>query len=398
MPEIDLDKIVEEIKAAAEKRRRENPEIEAEIQRMRKYFQPSPVHADPRFQELELNVRRANLSFNPAEPLPATRFPALKKIVLRLIRPYTRGQIEFNACMVRALNKAWEIIQEQQKTIQNLQQEPERLAELVRTFSDFLHEDQRKEVIRKLAEIYATSSNQSTRLVAEQNRRFLQEGSVPAGFDYLTFEDRFRGSELEIKNRHRRYVDYFTHNEPVLDAACGRGEFLELLKENSVNASGVEINPRMVARCQEKGLDIHSADLFDHLQNLQDESLGGIFAAQVIEHMNYQAALRLISLAYLKMKVGGVLLIETINPASLFVFAHSLHLDPTHVQPYHPLTLEFLCRNFGFSRTETVFSSPVEESWRLPALSPDHATFNAAIDRLNNLLYGPQDYAVIAHK
>jgi hypothetical protein len=155
----------------------------------------------------------------------------------------------------------------------------------------------------------------------------------------------------------------------------------------------------MVCRCREKGLEVAQQGVFEHLDQVPDESLGGIFAAQLIEHLDHGALVRLIALAFRKLHAGGLLVLETINPASLFVFAHSLYLDPTHRRPYHPRALDFLCRNLGFTRVSLEFLSPVEEDWKIPPLeAPGAARFNAAIDRLNNILYGPQDFAVIAHK
>ncbi|HEY3130476.1 MAG TPA: methyltransferase domain-containing protein [Acidobacteriota bacterium] len=405
MPEIDLNQIMAEIRARAAQRRRERPEIEAEIQRLRSYAPPAIY---TRFYDLEYNLHLANLNHNPALP-PDTRFHFFKKAILRLIHPYTRAQVEFNASLVRAVNKAWEIIQEQDATMRAaneqlqtrysaLEARQNDLVEFVRTFNQFLLEDKRKEAVRKLTEIYENSADTEVRLLAEQNRRILEIGSLPAGFDYLMFEDRFRGPEAEIRERQRKYLRYFEHSEPILDIACGRGEFLELLRETGIDASGVESDPRMSACCHEKGLKVAGADLFDHLESHQDESLGGIFGAQFIEHLNYGAVSRLLALASRKLHTGGVLVLETVNPASLFVFAHSLYLDPTHVRPYHPLCLEFLCRNLGFARTEVVYGSPVDEARKLRPLSGGSEEFNRALQYVNDLLYGPQDYAVIAYK
>ncbi len=400
MPEIDLQEIMQEIHESAEKRRRENPEIEAEIQRQRGYFNSAAKREqDPRLAEFELYLRQANASYNAAKLTPGTRFSFFKRVLLRLMRPFSIPQVDFNAVLVRLLNQASKIIQDQENAIRALRQEPERVVELVRALSDLQLQDSRAAAIRKLTEIYESSRDPDIRAIAERHQRFATSGSVPVGFDYLLFEDRFRGSESEIKKRQARYVPYFEHHHPVVDVACGRGEFLELLKENAIPASGVELNPEMVNRCREKGLDVAEQGVFEYLDGIADETVGGIFAAQLIEHLDHDGLLRLMTLAFLKLQPGGLLVLETINPASLFVFAHSLYLDPTHRRPYHPRTLDFLCRNLGFTRVSLEFLSPVEEEWKIPPLEAPGATrFNAALERLNNILYGPQDFAVIAYK
>ncbi len=400
MPEIDLQQVLREIQESAEKRRNENPEIEAEIQRQRPYFNPAAKREqDPRLAELELYLQQANVEYDTAKLTPGTRFAFVKRVLLRLMGPFSRRQVEFNSVLVRLLNQASKIILEQQNAIQALRQEPEKVVELIRAVSDLHFEEKKTEAVRKLTEVYESSQNPDVRAVGECYRRFSGSESVPTGFDYLLFEDRFRGSESEIKKKQASYLAYFEHHHPVLDVACGRGEFLELLKEKGIPGSGVELDAQMVRRCREKGLEVAEKSLFEYLGETPDESFGGIFAAQLIEHLDHEALVRLIALAFRKLQPGGLLVLETINPASLFVFAHSLYLDPTHRRPYHPQTLDFLCRSLGFTRVSLEFLSPVEENWKIPPLdAPDASRFNAAMERLNNVLYGPQDFAVIAYK
>ena len=113
--------------------------------------------------------------------------------------------------------------------------------------------------------------------------------AVPAHkpeFDYAGFEERFRGSEEEIKERQRIYVPYFEGRNDVLDIGCGRGEFLELMRESGIQARGVDLDLDMILLCRDKGLDVSVDDAFAYLGALPDDSLGGIFAAQVIEHLH----------------------------------------------------------------------------------------------------------------
>ena len=49
-------------------------------------------------------------------------------------------------------------------------------------------------------------------------------------YKYVGFEDRFRGSEDEIRARLEFYVPLFAGAADVLDIGCGRGEFLDLLR------------------------------------------------------------------------------------------------------------------------------------------------------------------------
>jgi O-antigen chain-terminating methyltransferase len=83
------------------------------------------------------------------------------------------------------------------------------------------------------------------------------------------------------------------------------------------------------------------------------------------------------------------------------VFADTFYKDPSHVQPAHPDTMQFLFEVTGFHEVELRFSAPVNPFLRIPLLQGPGAEFdrfNAGIERLNSLLFGFQDYAVIGRK
>jgi SAM-dependent methyltransferase len=166
---------------------------------------------------------------------------------------------------------------------------------------------------------------------------------------YLTFENTFRGSEELIRSRQAIYVPLLDGHEPVLDIGCGRGELLELLRDAGIPARGVDLDPAMVARCHAKGLtDVELGDAVAHVNGLEDSSLGAIVAAQVIEHLPYVALLELSRAAQRKLRPGGRLIVETVNPHA----AHALKtfwVDFTHQHPVFPEVVLALCRLSGFS-------------------------------------------------
>jgi SAM-dependent methyltransferase len=227
---------------------------------------------------------------------------------------------------------------------------------------------------------------------------------LPEEFDYVGFEERYRGSEEEIKERFRVYVDRFKGATAVLDIGCGRGEFLELLRDSRISARGVDLALDMVLLCREKGLDVVRADALPYLASLADESLDGVFAAQVIEHLEATQIVRLVQLAHRKLRANGILILETPNPRCLTVFAEAFYMDLSHTRPIHPGAAKFLLESTGFGNVELKFSVPVEPSAKIPALPPAAFPsgavdeFNRGLERLNELLYGCQDYAVIGEK
>lgn len=232
---------------------------------------------------------------------------------------------------------------------------------------------------------------------------------------YVAFEDLFRGDRSLIRERQRDYLDLFAGRSDVLDVGCGRGEFLLLLRERGVTGRGVDLNHEMVAECRAAGLDVHEADALSYLRGLADGELGGLIAAQVVEHLEPDYLLQLLDEAFRALRPGSPIALETINVASWSAFFTSYLRDLTHVRPIHPDTLQFVVTASGFLDAEIRLRSPLPESELLLATPPVTRevdlertgpegrgllaladAFDRNVERLNTQLYGPLDYVVIA--
>jgi O-antigen chain-terminating methyltransferase len=209
--------------------------------------------------------------------------------------------------------------------------------------------------------------------------------------DYFAFESRMRGSVDSIRDRQRLYVDVLREAAPVLDAGCGRGELLGLLRNAGVEARGIDADADMVAYARGDGLDVEQADLVEYLERATDASLGAIFMGQVVEHLPAPTLVQTFRLAAAKLRPGGLLVAETINPLSPIAL-RNYFADLTHAQPLVPETLELLARQSGFAETEIRFLN--EPAERLT--EPDDPVIAANVRRLNGLLFAPLDYALIA--
>jgi SAM-dependent methyltransferase len=212
------------------------------------------------------------------------------------------------------------------------------------------------------------------------------------------FEAAFRGSDADLKDRYADLAEMLDGYGPVLDIGCGRGELLELLAARGTEASGVEIDADLAGEGHARGLSIVVDDGIAHLGALPDGSLGAVVLVQVVEHLTPQDVIDLVAIARDKVRAGGMLVMETVNPQSLYTFAHAFYLDPTHHHPVHPAYLEFVVRQSGWPAVRIDWRSPPPEHERL---APDPAASAAAaanIERLNGLLFGPQDYALVAFK
>lgn len=231
--------------------------------------------------------------------------------------------------------------------------------------------------------------------------------SEDSGINYMVFEDRFRGSRKDISQRQRAFLEYFEGCRNVLDIGCGRGEFLELMKEQGIGARGVDLDETMVDYCRTRGLEVELNDALTYLEQLEDASLDGIFIDQVVEHLEPGYLIRLLKLCHQKLKYGFYLVAETVNPLSFTSFAN-FYIDITHIRPVHPETLKFLYENAGFRELEVQFLSPVPVEARLQMVPIGEdisemerhriEIYNGNIQMLNGVLYGAQDYVIVGKK
>ena len=225
------------------------------------------------------------------------------------------------------------------------------------------------------------------------------------GINYFVFEDRFRGSRTDIKDRQYAFIKYFAECRKVLDIGCGRGEFLELLKEHGIEGFGIDSDEDMVNFCKIHGLNAEKIDAQSYLEKLEDKSLDGIFMGQIVEHLEPNSLISILGLCFQKLIYGGTIIIETVNPLSFFSFAN-FYIDMSHKRPVHPQTLKFLLEAAGLRGIEIIFSSPVADDMKLRKIEKNCSEkeakhvdiYNHNIDMINTILYGPQDYFVVSRK
>lgn len=220
-------------------------------------------------------------------------------------------------------------------------------------------------------------------------------------FDYVGFERRFRGDpEAVAAALAERYLDLLVANPPVVDIGCGRAELVEMLAKRGVEAIGVDTDPSMVAEARDRGLDVRQVDGNSFLRSREPGSLGAIIATHLVEHLEFADLVELLELAATRLRPGGVFIAETPNPTSLVVLGNSFILDPTHLRPLHPSLLTFLCEGAGFRDVRLRFHAPASD-YHLPMIDEPDAPpwtkrINEAFAKLNQVLFGPQEYALIA--
>ena len=216
---------------------------------------------------------------------------------------------------------------------------------------------------------------------------------------YVAFEDACRGTRREIKQGLQHYLPRFADLQqqhslaalPVVDVGCGRGEWLELLREQGWQGQGIDLNPVMVEVCQEFGLTAKRQDALAYLRGLPDASVAAITGFHIIEHLPFNVLHSLFSEAMRVVKGGGLILFETPNPENVLVGSHTFYHDFTHRNPVTPSAIRFMAQYFGFAEIEIIRSHPYPEEAKVPGDDPLTA-------RVNGHLCGPQDYAILARK
>jgi O-antigen chain-terminating methyltransferase len=324
----------------------------------------------------------------------------LKRLMRWYVEPVATDQRAFNAAVLRALDELserssrdlMEAVTGLTSELQGHRVESGALADRLSRLVDELEER-----VYRLERRPATSEAPTATPAAPA-----ADSHVPP-FDYFSLEMRIRGPRADIRERQRIYVDAFRDAAPVLDVGAGRGEFLGLLGEAGIEARGIEVDPELVDYGRSQGLSVELGDAVGHLEGIEDGSLGGIFAAQLVEHLPPEPLVRFLTLGAAKLRPEGILVAETINPLSLVALKHYF-ADPTHAQPLVPQTLEVLARQAGFRRTEVRYLNEPSEDERLrPVELPSAAEFDPArdalarnVELLNAVVFGAQDYALYA--
>jgi len=270
-------------------------------------------------------------------------------------------------------------------------------------------EREREQDRREIQRLRALSSRRSVDpSLATEPGKSTTELTDPDGLDestYVEFERRFRGSPEEIKQRQldalRFVAPIVGSTAPLLDLGCGRGEWLQVLRDAGISAYGVDFNAGMVGEAQALGLDARCEEAVNHLETLDESSLQAVSAFHFAEHVPLEVLMRVLDAAFLALRPGGVLLLETPNPTNLIVGSAAFYLDPTHLRQLHPDFLSFFVESRGFEEVEVHFVHPVVDDASLRAGAPDDVydpRLSRVVESAEWALFGPQDYVVVARR
>ena len=247
---------------------------------------------------------------------------------------------------------------------------------------------------------------ESEQYSALQIKNMLKEEDHIFDAMYATFEDKFRGTRQDIKNRQNVYIPYIDKavktNAPdkqkaqtqIIDVGCGRGEWLEVLKENGFNAKGIDLNEIMVGTCEEFNLDAVLSDAVEYLRSLPAASLCAVTGFHIIEHLPFKTLIALLDESFRVLKQGGVIIFETPNPENLLVGACTFYIDPSHIKPLVPAAVQFIAEERGFSDVE------IKRLHKYSDYSGTVGTVGTDCESgfIAKNFYNEMDYAVIGYK
>jgi len=397
-PELpSVDELVARLRERVEERRREGA-YPADLERdLDEHFQRIAAH---RVEPYDFDVMREKLggldramAFSADAAVGASEVPGgelVHRAVAKVVRRQTQAVVEQ---LQRFADEVRDVLQEIVRVLQHPDghRHPDMLGQI-------------DALLERLVSYERVPANPTTG-VAELRRRMERleaaatERHFRPWFDNAEFENALRGTRDDLRTRYTDLAARFVGYEPAVDLGFGRGEFLELLVEHDIEAVGVEVDPDLVQAGRARGLKVEQGDAVGWLSRAVDESLGGIAMIQVIEHLDSQEVVEVVALARDKLRPGGLMVVETLNPESLYIFARAFYADPTHDKPIHPAYLTFLFREAGFSSVEIEWRSPPPAGEVLQPVSsddPNAAVYNANVERLNRIVFGPQDYALLA--
>lgn len=220
---------------------------------------------------------------------------------------------------------------------------------------------------------------------------------------YAAFEDRFRGDRNLVRKRAEPYLEWIkqvgagTAIAPVLDIGCGRGEWLELLRDHGLLARGIDLNRIFADVCRGYGLDIIEGDAISALSAMPAASIGAITSMHLVEHLSFEDLIVLLDEANRVLVPGGLIALETPNPENLLVGSHTFYMDPTHRNPIPPEALRWIVEARGFYGA-TIERLTVARELNAPALLPQDFPGASSINVLLSSLHAAPDYAIVARK
>ncbi|HTX00386.1 MAG TPA: class I SAM-dependent methyltransferase, partial [Acidimicrobiales bacterium] len=187
---------------------------------------------------------------------------------------------------------------------------------------------------------------------------------------------------------------------PVLDVGCGDGWWIAQLDQAGVPAYGIDVRPRAIELARHRGVDSRLEGAHEHLAACAKGSLGAVTLLRVVEYLAIDELVQLLDLALLALKEGGILLVETLDPANAVVATSVFPQDPARRQLVPKELLSYLVRARGFGEPEIRPGEAAAATLvlREPEVAPWAADVAGLVAAVNERLLGPETYVLVARR
>ena len=174
-----------------------------------------------------------------------------------------------------------------------------------------------------------------------------------SGF-YLDFENQFRGDTDSILSQFSKYDSLINQvikgieNPKFLDIGSGRGEWLQKWRDKGQDCCGIENDRDMICLCRNKALNIMEDDATNALLSLPNNSVSILTMFHMIEHINHNQSIKILSECLRVLSEDGIFIIETPSIDNLIVSTNSFYLDQTHISHINAEAIKFSMKKLGF--------------------------------------------------
>jgi SAM-dependent methyltransferase len=381
---LDVDALMERIKLEVAQHQRSN----------RRFLGGNRINTTP----LGVALSRMEMLLNTAEtrayqrtkwPDKLDRFPLnlsdrIKNAMLKMFNVIFKDQQEVNFSVIASLRESISLNRQLLSQLESLQLQMRSEMEIVLTALDELEQPQDLGD-RPVMPIQAVADRQAKKERSQQLNEF-----------YMALEDRFRGERSDIYDRLSVYLPLIDPGSLAIDLGCGRGEWLALLRDNHIQAIGIDTSERMVKTCENLKFKVLQTDILAYMATLANDSVGSVTGFHIMEHLPFDTVIQVFSETLRVLKPGGVAIFETPNPENVLVGSCNFYIDPTHRNPLPSSMVQFLAIEVGFVNTKIEYLHPNPGQ-----IASDDLTAGPGkqvIDRFNHFFYGAQDYALIGYK
>ncbi len=257
--------------------------------------------------------------------------------------------------------------------------------------------------LRYLAQQVSALGGVLTRGLALLDRRLTRlEDAVPAVSPRVV--DELRGVDPEVlSDAWRRFVvDRLVSARPqgrVLHAECADGALVLDLVAAGVDAYGVDARRQLLGPPTRAGVDVRPDEALDHLRRVERGALGGLVLSGLTERSTAAALIEVADLAVDALVPGGPLVVLSATPEAWAANQGPLSADLAPGRPLRAATWLHLLAARGFTEVDVVEGERLAGGLApVPGGSVTADVLNANIVTLNQRLFPPADYAVVARR